>query len=83
MPKMKAFDVIKVHVHDDGDVELEKHVLTGALDQLYPFDLKFYITKVVNGALQDELISYGCEADRVKEAIEEVMDSEYHTTVTV
>ena len=83
MPLMKSFDAIKVHVHDDGDVELEKHMLTGRLNELYPSDLKFDITKVVNGALQDELISYGCEADRVKEAIEEVMNSEYHTTVTV
>ena len=83
MPKMGAFDAIRVHVHDDGDTELMKHELTTTLRQVYPSDLLFGLTEIHKGALDKELISYGHDPERVREAIDEVVTSENNTEVIV
>jgi hypothetical protein len=79
LSKMSALDSIKVKVQEDGDVELtkvnEENILNNAL--------YFGISEVADGGLDSELISYGCEADRVKEAIDEVLTSEYNETIKV
>lgn len=81
--KMGAREAIRVHVCDDGDVELQKHDMTTPLRMLYPSDILFYNTDVINERLDRELISYGCDPDRVKEAIEEVINADYLTTIIV
>lgn len=83
MPKMGAFDAVRVHVYDDGDTELTKHELTMTLRQNYPTDLLFGVTEILKGALDKELISYGHEPQRVKDAIDEVVTSEYNNEVIV
>jgi hypothetical protein len=83
MPKMGAFDAVRVHVHDDGDTELMKHELTTTLRHTYPSDLLFGVTEIHKGALDKELISYGHGPQRVKEAIDEVITSEYNNEVIV
>jgi hypothetical protein len=79
LSKMSALDSIKVKVQEDGDVELtkvnEENILNNAL--------YFGISEVADGGLDSELISYGCEPDRVKEAIDEVLTSEYNETIKV
>jgi hypothetical protein len=77
--KMSALDSIKVKVQEDGDVELTKVNEVNILnDALY-----FGISEIADGGLDSELISYGCEPDRVKEAIDEVLTSEYNETIKV
>ena len=87
--KMGSFDIIRVHVHDDGDIELQKHHLDDLgripeyLKMTYPNDLFFDLAEIVKGHLDSELVSYGCDADRVKEAIDEVITSNYINTTKV
>ena len=83
MPKMSALEVIRVHVHDDGDVELQHHVMTPTLKMLYPCDLLFGLTEIVKGSLDKELVGYGCDPVRVKEAIDEVLEADYYDTIKV
>lgn len=63
---------IKVHVYDDGDTELTT-VETSAGHKFFDTDLIFTPTEIASGALDKELISYGHEADRVREAIDECL----------
>lgn len=79
LSKMSALDSIRIKVQEDGDVELTKVNEANILnDALY-----FGISEIADGGLDSELISYGCEPDRVKEAIDEVLTSEYNETITV
>jgi hypothetical protein len=79
LSKMSALDSIRVKVQEDGDVELTKVNETNILnDALY-----FGISEIADGGLDSELISYGCEPDRVKEAIDEILTSEYNETIRV
>jgi len=63
---------IIVHVHDDGDTELifveanPKHVFITN-------DLIYSQPEIAKGMLEKELISYGHDADRVREAIEDCL----------
>lgn len=86
--KMGAFDVIRVHVYDDGDVELQKHAMDNngvplSLRTLYPSDVFYGVAEVGKGSLDAELSEYGCDPQRAKEAIDEVITSNYHTTIKV
>lgn len=83
MPKMSANEVIRVHVYNDGDVELQHHVLTPTLKILYPCDLLFGVTEIAKGSLDKELISYGYDPSRVKEAIDEVLEADFYDTIKV
>ena len=79
LSKMSALDSIRIKVQEDGDVELTKVNEANILnDALY-----FGISEIADGGLDSELISYGCEPDRVKEAIDEVLTSEYNETIKV
>ena len=79
LSKMSALDSIRVKVQEDGDVELTKVNETNILnDAMY-----FGISEIADGGLDSELISYGCEPDRVKEAIDEILTSEYNETIRV
>jgi len=80
--QMKAFDAIRLKVHDDGDVELTK-VPTIDMDGINHGYSYYPVAEIAKGSLDSELVSYGCDADRVKEAIDEVVTSEYHTEVIV
>ena len=83
--KMGFFDVVRVHVYDDGDVELQLHVMDdkGCPNSQYPSDLFFGVTEVGKGSLDKELISYGCDPQRAKEAIDEVITNGYNNPVKV
>jgi hypothetical protein len=83
MAKMSANEVIRVHVYNDGDIELQHHVLTPTLKILYPSDLLFGVTEVAKGSLDKELIGYGCDPTRAKEAIDEVLEADYYDTIKV
>lgn len=86
--RMGAFDIIRVHVYDDGDVELQKHAMDNngvpiSLKTLYPSDLFYGVAEVGKGSLDVELSGYGCDPQRTKEAIDEVITSDYHIIVKV
>ena len=73
---------IKVHVYDDGDIELTNieatpgHVFTTS-------DLIFAPTEVSKGCLKKELISYGAEESDVVQAIDYVLASDVGTSVII
>jgi hypothetical protein len=86
--KMGFFDVVRVHVADDGDVELQLHAMDNngvplSLRTLYPSDVFYGVAEVGKGALDVELSEYGCDPQRAKEAIDEVITSNYHTVIKV
>ena len=83
LSKMSAFDSIKVKVQEDGDVELTKVASINQLEAFSGDALYFGISEIADGGLDSELISYGCDPDRVKEAIDEVLTSEYNETIKV
>lgn len=83
MPKMDSTEVIRVHVHDDGDIELTKipHSPNNRIN--YPSDLFYNAVEILKCNLEAELMSYGTEQDRAKEAIDEVINSHQYISVTV
>jgi hypothetical protein len=81
MPKMNAFDVVRLHVHDDGDIELEKK--PSFQGELYPGDLFYDLRDITKGRLDAELQSYGVEPEVAKRSIDEVITSEYGTIIEV
>jgi hypothetical protein len=83
MAKMSADEIIRVHVCDDGDIELQHHILTSSLKIIYPCDLLFGVTEIAKGSLDKELIGYGCDPARAKEAIDEVLEADYYDTIKV
>jgi hypothetical protein len=83
MPKMNGFDMIRVHVHEDGDTELQKHFFSSGLTTLYPGDLFYGIRDATKGRLEGELITYGVSYEVAKRAVDEVITAEYGVTVEV
>lgn len=86
--KMGSFDVVRVHVADDGDIELQLHTMDNngvplPLRTIYPSDIFYGVTEVSKGSLDVELSEYGCDPERAKEAIDEVITSDYHTIIKV
>ena len=83
MPKMNGFDLIRVHVHNDGDIELQKHFFSSGLTTLYPGDLFYDVRDITKGRLEGELQTYGVELAVAKRCIDEVITAEYGVTVEV
>jgi hypothetical protein len=83
MPKMNGFDMIRVHVHDDGDTELQKHFFSTGLTTLYPGDLFYDVRDITKGRLDGELQSYGTDPEVAKRCIDEVITAEYGVIVEV
>lgn len=86
--KMGFFDVVRVHVADDGDIELQLHAMDNdgvplSLRTLYPSDKFYGVAEVGKGSLDVELSEYGCDPERAKEVIDEIITSDYHTIVIV
>ena len=77
---MTALDSICVYVEKDGDVVLQK-IVQGKQPQ--PWGIYFGLTEICNGALDKELMSYGCKQKDVTAAIKAVMEEEYYTEVIV
>lgn len=73
---------IKVHVYDDGDTELTL-IEASPSHKFIDSDLVFAPDEIAFGALDKELISYGYEADRAREAIEECLKSEVGEEIIV
>jgi hypothetical protein len=80
---MTAIDVIRVHVHEDGDTELQKHYMKESLRIMYPGDLFYGPTEIGKGCLDKELIDYGIDPDVAKRCIDEVITADYSTIVEV
>lgn len=83
MPKMTSNDVVRVHVHNDGDIELQKHELNPCTRMLYPGDILYAIAEVVKGCLDKELSCYGVPEDVAKRCIDEVIRADYHEIIEV
>lgn len=83
MPKLDTLQVIKVHVYSDGDVELSKHPMSEPLRTNYPTDIFYGAEEIGKGSLDVELIEYGCDPNRVKEAIDEALNAELYVSVKV
>ena len=83
MPKLDTRQVIRVHVFDDGDVELTKHPMNEHLRMNYPSDLFYGAAEIGKGSLDVELREYGCDSDRAKEAIDEALNAELYVSVKV
>lgn len=60
---------IKVHVYNDGDIELRSSEFRPDPTP----DLIFTPDEIASGALYAELVDYGCEADRARQAINECL----------
>jgi hypothetical protein len=60
---------IKVCVYEDGDIELKSYETRPE----HTMDLIFTPDEIASGALDAELIYYGCEADRARQAIKECL----------
>ena len=83
MPKMTDRDVIRIHVHKDGNTELQKHLFASGLTYLYPGDLFYDLRDITKGRLDAELQDYGVEKTEAYDRIQEVITSEYGTIVKV
>ena len=83
MPKLATRQVIKVHVYDDGDVELTKHPMSESLRINYPTDIFYDAAEIGKGSLDVELINYGCDPERAKEAVDEALNAELYVSVKV
>jgi hypothetical protein len=83
MPKMTSLDVIRVHVHEDGDIELQKHDFSRMFMATYPGDLFYPVTEITKGCLDKELISYGADPKVAKRCIDEVINADYNIIVEV
>jgi len=59
-----------VHVYDDGDVELTAIDASPGHNFIDKKSLFFAPSEIADGSLDKELISYGCEPDDVKIAID-------------
>ena len=68
---------VKIHVYNDGDVELTKLAAPCPLTEDLSFDVRGGHTNV----LRAELIGYGHDEDRVDEAIKNVMAAEEHDPI--
>ena len=73
---------IKVHVYDDGDTELTLLEASHS-HKFISNDLIFTPTEIGFGALEKELISYGFDSDRAREAIDECLKGQPGEEVSV
>ena len=83
MSLMTSSDMIRVHVHDDGDIELQKHTFSHGLTTLYPGDLFYDLQQVTDGRLDHELMDYGVDPEDAYKYIHEVITADYGTTIEV
>lgn len=84
MAEMTAFDVIRLCVHEDGDIELEKLPrYNKKLPNSNLGDLFYFIREITKGRLDAELQSYGVAKDEAYARIHEVITSNYGTVVKV
>lgn len=73
---------IKIHVYEDGDVELTL-MPASAGHTFMADDLVYDQNEIIKGDLNKELIDYGFEADRAKAAIDECLQSQPGEVVKV
>lgn len=83
MNLMTDTDMIRVHVHDDGDIELQKLPFSSVLTFQYPGDLFYDLQQVTDGRLDAELQSYGVDPEDAYKYIHEVITADYGITVEV
>ena len=80
---MTKYDVIRVHVHDDGDIELQKHEYRLFLTSIYPGDLFYDMQQIADGRLDKELEEYGVDKKIAYKKIHEAITSEYGIIIEV
>ena len=79
---MNATPHVKIHVYDDGDIELT-HVNASPGQLLVNDDIIFSFTEVHHKALHNELLSYGVEEDDIEKAVAYILKAQPGESIIV